>query len=451
MAALVTLLAKPARLPPYLESQAERVRRQEAVLLALGGLFIALGILTLTGARGVVQAGDVAILPVWAACMLLIYLALSRFRPIHDPVLLPIAGTFTGWGLVLLDRLAPSLLIHQLTWMVVSTLGLLLVVLLPRNLRWLRRFRYTWLTAGLLLLAATLVLGVNPLGEGPRLWLSLGGIYFQPSEILKLLLIVFLASYLHDKRELLLDQADGAPRTEEAGRKTSVLRLPSSVPYLAPLLVMWGLSVILLISQHDLGAASLFFIVFLGMLYLASGQARYLVAGIALLLIGGAIGYRLFDVVQLRVDAWWNPWPEARSRAFQIAQSLYAIAAGGLLGQGLGLGTPTFVPVVHSDFIFAAVAEEFGLAGTLALIAGFAVLVARAARAATLAHGTFRMLLAGGLALVLGAQTLIIMGGNARLIPLTGVTLPFLSYGGSSLLVSFIMIGLLIQVSGDAA
>jgi len=214
---------------------------------------------------------------------------------------------------------------------------------------------------------------------------------------------------------------------------------------------MWGLSVILLISQHDLGAASLFFIVFLGMLYLASGQARYLVAGIALLLIGGAIGYRLFDVVQLRVDAWWNPWPEARSRAFQIAQSLYAIAAGGVLGQGLGLGAPTFVPVVHSDFIFAAVAEEFGLAGTLALIAGFAILVARAARAATLAHGTFRTLLAGGLALVLGAQTLIIMGGNARLIPLTGVTLPFLSYGGRSLLVSFIMIGLLIQVSGDAA
>lgn len=231
----------------------------------------------------------------------------------------------------------------------------------------------------------------------------------------------------------------------------SILRLPSSAPYLAPLLVMWGLCVILLVWQRDLGAASLFFIVFLGMLYLASGQARYLLAGLLLLLIGGLLGYVLFDVVRLRVDAWLNPWPETRTRAFQIVQSLYAVAAGGVLGRGLGLGAPTLVPVAHSDFVFAALTEEFGLAGAFAVIAGFAVLVVRAARAAILAHTAFRTLLAGGIALVFGAQALIIMGGNIRLIPLTGVTLPFLSYGGSSLLVSFIMIGLLIQVSSDAA
>lgn len=452
MAAWAALLPRPARLPPYLESRAERIQRQERALLALGGLFLILNILTLTGVRGEIRPLEVAVPLVWAACMGLAQLVLSRLRPIHDPILLPLAATFAGWGVILMDRLAPALLDQQLTWLVVATLGLAGVVLLPRDLRWLRRFRYTWLTLGLILLAATLLLGVNPLGDGPRLWLNLGGLYFQPSEFLKLLLVVYLASYLHEKREMLLEQTDDEGRkTEDKRRMASILRLPSSAPYLAPLLVMWGLCVILLVWQRDLGAASLFFIVFLGMLYLASGQARYLLAGLLLLLIGGLLGYVLFDVVRLRVDAWLNPWPETRTRAFQIVQSLYAVAAGGVLGRGLGLGAPTLVPVAHSDFVFAALTEEFGLAGAFAVIAGFAVLVVRAARAAILAHTAFRTLLAGGIALVFGAQALIIMGGNIRLIPLTGVTLPFLSYGGSSLLVSFIMIGLLIQVSSDAA
>lgn len=447
MATLAALLPRPARLPPYLEVQAERIQRQERALLVLGGLFLFLNLLTLTGGRDEIRPLEVAVPLLWTACMALAHLVLSHLYPIHDPILLPLAGTFAGWGVVLMDRLAPALLGQQLTWLVVATLGLVAVVLLPPDLRWLRRFRYTWLTLGLVLLAATLILGVNPLGAGPRLWLNLGGLYFQPSEFLKLLLVVYLASYLHEKRELLLEMEE---------HPSSVLPLPAFMrsthfPYLVPLLVMWGLSVILLIWQRDLGAASLFFIVFLGMLYLASGQARYLIAGLVLLLIGGLLGYALFDVVRLRVDAWLNPWPETRTRAFQIVQSLYAIAAGGVLGQGLGLGAPTLIPVAHSDFVFAALTEEFGLAGAFAVIAGFAILVVRAARAALLAHTAFRTLLAGGIALVFGAQALIIMGGNIRLIPLTGVTLPFLSYGGSSLLVSFIMIGLLIQVSTDAA
>lgn len=451
MAAWADLLPRPARLPPYLESRAERIQRQERALLALGGLFLILNLLTLTGARGEIRPLEIAIPLVWAACMALAHFVLSRLRPIHDPILLPLAGTFAGWGVVLMDRLAPALLGQQLTWLVVATLGLVAVVLLPPDLRWLRRFRYTWLTLGLVLLAATLLLGVNPLGDGPRLWLNLGGIYFQPSEFLKLLLVVYLASYLHEKRELLLD--DGRQTSDDSLRLSIVRRLSSVIrlPYLAPLLVMWGLCVILLVWQRDLGAASLFFIAFLGMLYLASGQARYLIAGLVLLFIGGLLGYALFDVVRLRVDAWLNPWPETRTRAFQIVQSLYAVAAGGVLGRGLGLGAPTLIPVAHSDFVFAALTEEFGLAGAFAVIAGFAVLVVRAARAALLAHTAFRTLLGGGTALVFGAQALIIMGGNIRLIPLTGVTLPFLSYGGSSLLVSFIMIGLLLQVSTDAA
>jgi peptidoglycan glycosyltransferase len=454
MVALTALFARPARLPPYLEVRAERIQRQELALLALAGLFILLNLLTLTGVRAEVRPLEAAVPLVWAVCMALAHATLNRFRPIRDPILLPLAGGFAGWGLILMDRLEPELLRYQLTWLVVATLGLAAVVLLPSDLRWLRRFRYTWLITGLALLAATLLLGVNPAGGGPRLWLNFGGVYFQPSEILKLLLVVFLASYLHDKREILLEQTEdrgaGVSRTEVRYWVSLWLSVRGRLPYLAPLLVMWGLSFVLLVWQRDLGAASLFFIVFLGMLYLASGQRRYLLAGAGLLILGGFVGYRLFDVVQLRVDAWLNPWDEARTRAFQIVQSLYAMAAGGLLGRGLGLGAPTFIPVVYSDFVFAAIAEEYGLAGAVAVVAGFAMLVARAARAATLAHTTFRTLLAGGIALVFGAQAIIIMGGNARLIPLTGVTLPFLSYGGSSLLVSFIMIGLLLQVSTDA-
>jgi cell division protein FtsW len=168
-----------------------------------------------------------------------------------------------------------------------------------------------------------------------------------------------------------------------------------------------------------------------------------------LLLASAAAGYFLYSVVAQRVDIWWNPWPAAQGDAFQIVQGLYAVAGGGLLGQGLGQGAPGFVPAAHTDFPFAAIAEEFGLAGTLALLGCYALLIGRAARAATLAHDVFQALLAAGIALLFGLQSLIIMGGNLRLIPLTGVTLPFVSYGGSSLLASFLMLGLLLRISAQ--
>ncbi len=191
----------------------------------------------------------------------------------------------------------------------------------------------------------------------------------------------------------------------------------------------------------------MFFIVFLALIYLATGDWRYVAGGVALLLLAGALGYLAFDVVALRIDTWLNPWPEFDSRGFQIVQSLYAVASGGVIGQGVGQGFPTFVPVVHSDFAFAAIAEEWGLVGSLAVVTCFALLAFRGLRIASRARRQFRMYLAAGITVVCCAQAILIMGGVTKLLPLTGVTLAFVSYGGSSLLMSSVMIGLLLNLS----
>lgn len=374
---------------------------------------------------------------VWLVVMAAAFGALQRWRPRHDPVLLPLVGLLTGWGLLLVNRLAANFLWRQVTWLVLGAAAMVALAILPRNLRLLRRYRYTWLTAGLVLLAATFILGVNPSGQGAELWLPVplvGRVYFQPSELLKLLLLVFLASYFDERQPLL-----------RVGRPPF-----GAIPYLAPLLLMWGFCVALLIWQRDLGAATLFFVLFLALLYLATGERRYVIGGLLLLLAAGAIGYFAFDVVALRVDAWWNPWPDANGRAFQIVQSLYALAAGGLGGQGIAQGFPDYIPVVHSDFAFAAIAEEWGLVGGVAVVASFAFLAHRGLRIAVRCGRPFRFYLAAGIAVLFGGQSFLIMAGVTKLLPLTGVTLPFVSYGGSSLLVSMIMVGLLIYLSADA-
>jgi len=427
-----------ARDTPY-GATAFRFRVPHALLLILPILFTAVAFAQLSLVDGG-HLRPVRFIPVGVltGCLGGSVWALSRWRPGHDPFLLPLVGVLSGLGLAEVARLAPpAFLTRQMIWLALGTLVLLLVALVPRDLRWLRRYRYTWLFAGLGLLAATLVLGVNPSGFGPRLWLGAGGVYFQPSELLKLLLIVFLASYLEDRRQALIEvQA-------QIGR----WRVPHPA-YLGPMLLMWGFSILLLVWQRDLGAALLFFGVFLAMLYAATGQGRYVLTGLAMLLIASLVGYRLFDHVALRVEAWWNPWADASGRSFQIVQSLLAFASGGVLGQGLGQGLPTAIPVVHTDFVFAAIGEEYGLAGTLAVVACFALLIGRAFHIALGARRPFDQLLATGIGALFGLQSLIIMAGTLKVMPLTGVTLPFVSYGGSSLLTSAAMIGLLLHISG---
>ncbi len=358
-----------------------------------------------------------------------------------DPILLPLTYFLAGLGLVLTARLAPSsFIVRQQFWLVIATALLLLVTLLPQNLNWLRRYKYTWLIGGLLLLSATLIFGVNPSGFGARLWLNIGSFYFQPSEPLKLLMIVFLAGYLADRRRQLVEI------------KAYVARIPLPHPaYFGPMLLMWGFSIVLLIWQRDLGAALLFFGTFLGMLYLATGEQRYVWVGLVLLVGAGILGYYLFDVVELRVDAFLNPWLDPAGRSFQIVQSLLAFASGGFLGQGLGQGLPTAIPVVHTDFVFAAIGEEFGLWGSTGVLLCFALLVGRAFFIAARARNGFEQLLAAGIGTMLGLQTVIIMAGTLKLLPLTGVTLPLVSYGGSSLVTSFVMVGLLLFIDQRSA
>jgi cell division protein FtsW len=211
---------------------------------------------------------------------------------------------------------------------------------------------------------------------------------------------------------------------------------------------MWGFCMVLLVWQRDLGAASLFFLVFLAMLYVSTEEPTYPLLGLILLIAAGVIGYRMFGVVRIRIDTWWNPWLDPDDRAFQIVQSLLAVATGGVFGEGVGLGAPTYIPVVHSDFVFAAIAEEWGMVGSLGVLVCITVLVMRALRIALEnTRRPFRSLLAVGIGLLFAIQSILIMAGVVKLIPLTGITLPFVSYGGSSLLSSFIMIGLLLRVS----
>ncbi len=421
--------------------------RRETQLLGIAAAFVLAAALALAVApfarqgRWAGSSNPVQFLfvPVWIACAATATAVARRRLPGHDPYLLPVVYFLTGWGLALIWRLAPAFGLRQTVWLIVATAAMLTIVLLPGDLRWLRRYRYTWLLAGLALTGLTFVMGVNPSGAGDRLWLGCCGLYLQPAEILKLLLVVFLASYLADRRDLLFDTLPGRRGVPTAQREALV--------YFLPMLAMWSFSTLLLISQRDLGMSTLFFGVFIIMLYLASGRALYVVAGTALLILAAVIGYYLFDVVRLRVEAWWNPWLDPSGRSYQIVQSLIAVASGGLLGSGPGLGLPGIIPVAHSDFIFAALAEEWGLLGALAAVGLLALVVLRALRIAAEAHGTFGQLLAGGLGAVVGLQALLIIGGVVKLTPLTGVTLPFVSYGGSSLVANYILVGLLLRLS----
>jgi cell division protein FtsW (lipid II flippase) len=414
---------------------------QERLLLTLAAAFVLVNAIALSLAvDGLLLFKHLAAPLLWALAMGATHLVLKRYRPRRDVVLLPLYALLTGWGLVLVDRLAPNFLWRQTLWLLLGTAVLVLVSVLPRRLRLLRRYRYTWLTTGIVLLLATLLFGVNPSGSGVALWLPVpfvDQIFFQPSELLKLLLIVFLASYFDEHERV----AAVVPARDWRGHLT----------FLGPLVLMWGFSILLLVWQQDLGAAAIFFLVFLALLYLATGQLHYIAAGLGLLLIAGVLGYFFFAVVELRVDTWWNPWPEATDRAYQIVQSLYAITAGGITGQGAGQGFPGYVPVVHSDFVFAAIAEEWGLIGSLGTITSFALLAHRGIRIASRARRSFDMYMAAGITVVISVQAFLIMGGVARLLPLTGVTLPFVSYGGSSLLVTSAMIGLLLFLSSRSA
>ncbi|NOZ05044.1 MAG: FtsW/RodA/SpoVE family cell cycle protein [Chloroflexi bacterium] len=379
-------------------------------------------------------AGPVAVIGLGG---LAIHILLTLRAPQADETILPITLTLAVLGLLMIGRLTPHFGTRQMIWL---ALGMgLLGVLATRagDLRWLRRYRYSWAALGLVLLALTLIIGFGPAGTGARLWLGIGSIGFQPSEPLKVLLVVFLASYLAERREQL----------RHSFIALGPLRLPP-LPYLAPMVVVWAFSLLLLVAQRDLGAALLFFGLFLAMLYMATAQSRYIIFGLLLFVVGAYACYLLIPHVRLRVTIWRNPWADPQGAAFQVVQGLIAIGAGGLFGQGLGQGSAGFVPLAHSDYILAALTEEWGLAGLLAVIGLYVVLLERGLRIAMTTKGTFSKLLAAGLSTLIALQAIVISGGVLKVIPLTGITLPLISYGGSSLLTTLAAIGLILHISG---
>jgi len=406
-----------------------------AAVLAVGGWLLVVNVPSLAPVHTIQE------LALLFGLYALASLFLSFRLPTADQVLLPVVALLTAIGLLSIRRLSTTALYassadRQVVWLAAGIVVLMATITLVPRLENLKRYKYTAAVAGFLLILGTIRFGVDITGGPYRRWFGFHGIYFQPVEILKVLVVIFYAAYLEEKREVL----------SLAEFRLGRLRLPP-LQYLGPLFLTWLLSLLLLTFQNDLGSALLFFGIFLAMLYVASERRSYLWIGIGVFLVGVVLAFRLFPHVRQRADIWLNPWRYAHDQAYQVVQGLIALANGGIVGSGLGQGHPGFVPVANTDFIFTSIGEELGLGGGMAVLGLFLVFAFRGLRIAALARDPFERLMAVGLTSTLAIQALVIVGGNLRLMPLTGVTLPFMSYGGSSLLANFVIIGLLLRIS----
>ncbi len=433
---------------------------------ALGVVLLAYGAVGL-GLKGKLPPGLPVYVIAFAALMVAAHLLVRKFAPYADPLLLPLAALLNGLGIVMIYRLqesgrngnpgnsittiSNSATLIQLMWTGVGVLGLALVLTFIREVRVLQRYTYTLGAVGLLLLAIPALLPASMSSvNGAKVWILVGGFSFEPGEFAKLALAVFFAGYLVAKRDVLA----------LAGRRFLGIDLPRARD-LGPVLIAWGASLLILVFETDIGTSALFFGLFVAMLYIATQRTSWLLIGIALFLFGALVAARLFSHVGARFTAWLHPFSYANVycnpatqthcvTSYQLAEGMYGMAFGGLFGTGLGHGQPYFTPLVQSDFIFTAFGEELGLVGVMALLLIFGLLVQRGLRAALAVTDPFSKLLAAGLSFVLALQVFVIVGGVTGLIPLTGVTTPFLSQGGSSLVASWILIGLLIRVSNSA-
>jgi peptidoglycan glycosyltransferase len=411
-------------------------RNTELGLLALVAVFvIAAHLLAGLGLNGVAPEGFVAFAVGLVGFLAVVNLVMRWLAPQADPTFVPLAGVLNGLGYVMIARIDPELAGLQMMWTVLGV-GLFTGVLaVLRNSRNLSTYRWTIGLFGLVLIA----LPFTPLGTtvgGARIWVSFGPVTFQPGEFAKVALAVFFAAYLVEKRELLAMGSWGVGR----------LRIPDP-KHLGPVLVAWGVSLLVMMYQTDLGSSLLFFALFVVMLWIATARASYLAVGGTLFAAGAVFAWSTFDHVQRRVRVWLDPWEDVTGEGYQIAQSTFAIADGGMVGTGLGQSGQVAIPVAETDFIFAVIAQELGLFGATAVLVAFLLLVGTGLRTAVRADNPFDTLLATGLSALVGVQAFIIVAGVTRVLPLTGITLPFVSYGGSSLLGSWLLVALLVRIS----
>jgi peptidoglycan glycosyltransferase len=424
-----------------------RRRTEELGLGILALVIVASGYVLLALSKAPTLPGDLwAFMGAILGLFVVAHLAVRKWAPRADATLLPLVALLLGIGFVTISRLdlavpeAKRVAPTQALWTAVGVAAFVVTLILVRRVGDLARYRYTFLLLGVVALLLPLVPGVGVELNGARLWARFGPLTVQPGEAAKVLLVVFFASYLVEKRELL------ASGSRQLGR----MHLPDP-KHLGPLVVPWAVSILIMVQQKDLGSSMLFFTVFVAMLYIATNRSAYLAAGAVLFAAAVAITYQVFGHVRERIDTWINPWADREVKGYQLVQSLYAFGSGKFQGTGLGLGRPDLIPVATTDFIFAAIGEELGLLGTVAVVIGFMLLVGSAYRIAVQARRPFSKLFAAGLATILGVQTFVIIGGVTRLIPLTGVTLPFVSYGGSSLVANFVILALLLRISDENA
>lgn len=429
-----------------------RLRNREAGLLLLVAFSLLIGWLSLASYQaGRLTVGDPSILVIYVALLTGVHVAFVMTGRRTDQVLLPVTAMLGGLSLLLMGRLPQGLAALslpgldlglaplQLLWISGAFILLALLAIVVRNDNWLREYKYTWAATGIGLLLLVFIFG--PEVNGSRLSIAIGPVSGQPSELLKVILVVFLAAYLAENRTLLA----------RISTRIGPISLPP-LPYMLPMVAMLAIALAIVIVQRDLGAALLFFSVFLTMLYAATRRRAYVALGLLLFIGGALVLYQLFPHVRTRVDIWLDPYADPLGAGYQILRALYAFGRGGVLGTGLGAGLPQVgdvpaIPAIHTDFVFAGLAEELGMLGALAIVFLYGVIAERGLRIAVQAADDFRALLAVGLTLVVVIQAAIIIGGNLKLVPLTGITLPFISYGGSSLFANAIVIGLLLALS----
>ena len=426
--------------------------KELAYLVAVSGLTVFGFASVYIARRAVISWGSMGYAGFFIALYLTAHLIARRTVPNADPYLLPMAGFLTAIGLTEIYRLGPSDAFKQGLWIVV---GLVLfaaaLIGLRRDYRVLESYKYLFGLGAIALLFLPRLPGLGTTVNGARLWVHVGGLQFQPGELAKISLVVFLAAYLREKREVL---AQG--RLKDLG----------------PLLVIWGGTMLVLVATNDMGSGLLYFGIFIAMLYIATARFSYVAVGVGLFMVGGFFAARQVSHIHERVTVWLHPWTTHKvfcpltggyalrqdCQGYQIVKSLYSIANGGWLGTGLGKGTFTtatipphpLIPYVKTDFIFSALAQELGLIGASALLLIFMLFVARGMKTALQVDDGFSKLLAVGLTFGFALQTFIIVGGIERIIPLTGITLPFVSYGGSSVVANFVLLAGLLLVSNRA-
>jgi cell division protein FtsW (lipid II flippase) len=401
------------------------------------------------GGRGYIPADIGVFLAMVIGLSLAAHLANRWLAREADPVILPVVALLNGLGWVMIARLdsIPSvaaangnahLAALQAAWTAIGVVLYIATLAVVRRGSDLGRYRYLTGLAGIALLISPLLPVVGRDINGSRLWLYLGPLHIQPVEIAKLALVIFFASYLAEKRELL------ASSTLRVGDHL----LPDLRPF-GPLLVAFGFAVLIIAAENDIGFALIIFMLFLVMLWIATGRALYVLIGMVLFVLAAFIGVHLFSQANERITVWLHPFAHAATSGYQLVQGEFALANGGITGSGLGLGQPGLVPVVATDMIFTAFGEELGLVGVTALLVAFLVLVGAGLRISLRSRGDFTKLLAAGLTVVLALQALIIIAGIIRLLPLTGVTLPFVAYGGSSLVANYVLVAILMRLSND--